>query len=154
MEQVLDHVPTKVSAEMNASLLEQYTEEVNKALFQIFPTKAPGPDGFPAHFFQPHSDVCGKDITAAVLRVVKGEESAEAINDTMMVLIPKVANPSSLTQFRPISLWNVLYKIASNVLANWYKVILPEIISQEQSAFGPGRLITGNIIPAYECLHL
>lgn len=82
MEQVLDHVPCKVTEDMNLSLSAPYSnEEVKTALFQMFPTKAPGPDGYPAHFFQRHWDVCGKEITSAVLRIVKWEESAESINE-------------------------------------------------------------------------
>uniref|UniRef100_A0A452ZNR4 Reverse transcriptase domain-containing protein n=1 Tax=Aegilops tauschii subsp. strangulata TaxID=200361 RepID=A0A452ZNR4_AEGTS len=77
-----------------------------------------------------HWDVCGEDVTNIVLRIVKGEESPEAINDTVLVLIPKVTNPNLLSQFRPISLCNVLYKIASKVVANRLKLVLPDIISE------------------------
>jgi hypothetical protein len=139
---------------MNSKLIAPIEEkEVKEALFQMFPTKAPGPDGFPAHFFQRYWELCGKEITSVVLRMLRGEDNPAMINDTMIVLIPKVANAEELGQYRPINLCNVIYKIASKVVANRLKVVLPEIIAEEQSAFVPGRLITDNIITTYECLH-
>ena len=65
-------------------------EEVKMALFQMFPFKAPRPDAFPAHFFQRHWEVCGEEVTRAVLWIVEGTESAKSINETVLVLIPKV----------------------------------------------------------------
>jgi hypothetical protein len=65
----------------------------------------------------------------------------KAVHETFSVVIPMVASPQKLGQFHSISLCNVIYKIASKVVANRIKVILLDIISQEQSTFVLGRLI-------------
>jgi hypothetical protein len=66
--------------------------------------------------------VCGEEVTLAVLRVLKGEDDMREINQTFIVLIPKVASPEELGHFRPISLYNIIYKIASKVMANRLKI--------------------------------
>ena len=58
-----------------------------------------------------------------------------------------------MPDYRPISLSNVVSRMVSKVLANKVKGILPNIISNAQSAFVPDKLITDNTAVAYEMLH-
>ena len=75
------------------------------------------------------------------------------LNHNLITLIPKTKNPLAVTEYRPISLCNVLYKIFSKVLVNRLKKILPSIITKHQSAFTKHRLILDNILVEFETLH-
>ena len=75
------------------------------------------------------------------------------MNDTAIVLIPKVQHPETLKDYRPISLCNVLYKVVSKCLVNRLRPLLDAVFSENQSAFIPRRLITDNALIAFECFH-
>ena len=66
------------------------------------------------------------------------------LNHTFITLIPKIQSSRRVTDFRPISLSNMLYKLIAKVLANRLQKFLPKIILETQSAFMAGRLITEN----------
>jgi hypothetical protein len=151
---VLDSIHVKVTADMNSDLCKAYTDvEIETALFQMGSTKALGPDGFPALFYQTHWEFFKAEICHVVRSFLCGSEIPAGLCDSTIILIPKVAKPKHLKNFWPISLCNDLYKIASKILANRLKVILLDIISEQQSAFVPGRLIVDNALIAFECLH-
>jgi hypothetical protein len=126
----LEKITPKVSDDMNERLIAQFTaEDVRKAVFSIGDLKALGPDGLHALFYKKFWNLVGTDITSAVLQAINDRVIPSGWNETIVVLIPKVENPEEVTQFWPISLCNVVYKIISKMLAARLKVILPEIIS-------------------------
>jgi hypothetical protein len=153
-ELICCHVQRKVTPEMVNVLDRPFTkQEVEQALFPMAPSKAPGADGFKAGFFQTQWQLVKPCVVNAMLGFLNGGDLSEEVNRTILVLIPKVSNPHNLSLYRPISLCNVLYKLCSKMMANRLRLILDDIISKEQSAFVPGRLITDNVLIAHECIH-
>ncbi|KAG2684952.1 hypothetical protein I3760_10G100800 [Carya illinoinensis] len=118
--------------------------EVKEALWSIPQDSSPGPDGFSAW------DIIKEDLLMLAIEFFEGKPLTTFFGATNIVLIPKVDDPRGFSQFRPISLCSVVYKILSKVLVNRLEPIMKKIISEEQSAFIKGRSIFYNISIAQE----
>lgn len=92
----------------------------------------------------------GEDLTEEVLRAVNTRSIPVGWSDTAIIMTPKVNSSKKVTQFRPICLCNVVYKVISKMISAWLKIILSDIVSPTYSAFVPGRMTTNNILVAYE----
>lgn len=71
----------------------------------------------------------GDEVSSVVLDILNSCSMTKKLNATNIALIPKINSPSCVTEFKPINLCNVLYKIVSKVLAKRLETILPHIIS-------------------------
>ena len=151
----MEVVPHVVTEEMNTDLTREFTKaEVVHALKQMTPLKAPRPDGMPFIFYQHYWHLISDDVARAMLFCLQNGHFPRDLNHTYLTLIPKVKKPEQVTEFRPIALCNVLYKLVSKVLANRLKKkILPLIIFETQSAFQFDKAISNNILVAFETLH-
>ena len=144
----LEGLEERVTLDMNEWLMRPFVvEEVDFAL--LHPLKSSRPDGFVTCFYQKAWSIVRKEVCFAILEFLNGGAFHNDINEMYIALIPKIKNPTHVTEFWPISLCNLIAK----ALANRMKRVFGEIISPNQSAFILGRLITNNIIIAFEVLH-
>ncbi|KAK4381552.1 putative mitochondrial protein [Sesamum angolense] len=154
LEKGTEAISGRLSEELLHELSQPYTaEEVSKALSQMASLKSPGPDGMPPFFFQKYWHIVKTDVISTTLALLNDLTLPPGLNHTHIALIPKCKKPDTLTQFRLISLCNVVYKITSKSIANRLKPLLDNIISSCQAAFVPGRLITDNVLLAFEVNH-
>lgn len=136
-----------VSTEQNNGLVEEMTFKVfTIAVKLMHPEKAYGPDGLNLAFFQQFWTMLGREVYDCCKEWFMKCVVPTEFNNTNLVLIPKKVGANCLKEFRPIALYNVLYKILAKGLANRLKMILPDLILETQSAFIPGRSINDNFL--------
>ena len=129
-------------------------DEILSALKRMSNNKSPGLDGFTVEFYK----VFFKDLSWFLVRSLNDSYDSGSLSITqnrgVITLLPKGQKPREfLKNWRPISLLNVSYKLASACIANRLKSVLPDLISQDQSGFMPGRFIGENIRQIYDIMN-
>lgn len=128
--------------------------EIRDTVFSMSPLKAPGLDGLQPIFFHSQWDMVGPSVCELVSRIFCEPGLVKNLNETLVVLIPKVMHPESLKNYRPISLCNVIYKIDTNIIATRLKKHMSLLVAPNQCSFVTGRHNSDNVVIAQEVFHL
>lgn len=128
-DHLLTGIDRCITEKDNHRLTAPYNREgIREAVFDIGLTKAPREDGFLVIFYKKCWHFIGEDVTLFCLNLLNGEMEVSSINSTNIVLIPKTASPSNMTQFRLISLCNVIYKVLAKAMANRFRGVIEKCI--------------------------
>jgi hypothetical protein len=136
-------------------------DEIRETLFHVKANKAPGLNGFSADFFKATWPIVGKDVVAAIqgfflyfififIFIFISSLLLKEVNATILTLVSKKINPSTIGDFRPIACYNVIYKCVTKIIANRMLPLLGGLVSMNHSAFIPTRSIYENVLLAQE----
>jgi hypothetical protein len=153
MEDQIHDIP-QVSDEENEILIADFTEnEVREAVFQMEHNKSPGPDDFPAEFYQVFWGVIKDDPLAMFHDFHKDNLDLFSLNFGIITLIPKIENATKIQQYRLICVLNVSFKIFTKVGTNRLNKVARTVVSPTQTAFMPGRNIMEGVVILHETIH-
>ncbi|GAU20900.1 hypothetical protein TSUD_120920 [Trifolium subterraneum] len=129
---------------------ENHFRSVNIVRLQIDNLQFSSISASEAYYLERPFDEVEGDLMRFLLEFYANGILVKGSNCTFIVLIPKVANPQRISNFRPISLVGCMYKILAKVLANRLKLVMDTVISESQFAFVKGRQIMDGILIANE----
>ena len=154
-QEILNDLDHPVLTQKQKSSIEgEITEdEIANVLKNMKNNKSPGSDGFTVEFFK----FFFKDLKAFIIRAINESYLKETFSITqrqgIITCIPKGDKPRQfLKNWRPITLLKVIYKIASGCIAQRLKLVLPTLISSDQTGFITGRYIGDNTRLIYDLI--
>ena len=131
------------------------SKELLIALKKIPNNKSPGSDGFTAEFWKFFFKDLGDFLLRSINYAYKSGELSVTQRLGIITLLPKGNKPKQfLKNWRPITLLNITYKLASSCIAERMKTILPSLIHDDQKGFMKGRYIGENIRLLYDLILL
>jgi hypothetical protein len=152
-EELLNPFHCSISVEDNIMFCAIPTEfEIYNALASLSTSKAPGSGGFTALFYMKYWNCIKMTVLKAVWSFFRNNHFLKEQNHTFIALIPKKLRASSVHHYRPISLFNIIYKIISKLLANRPNLFSISLFLHFKLFLGL-RNIQDNSILAHEMLH-
>ena len=127
-------------------------EEIRRAVWDCGCEKSPGPDELNFKFIKQFWQPLKSDFLRFLDEFHANGIFPKGSNASFISLVPKVPEPQSLNDFRPISLIGYVYKIVSKLLSNRLKKVLPTLIDERQSAFIEGRQMLQSVVTVNEVI--
>ncbi|PKU67715.1 Putative ribonuclease H protein [Dendrobium catenatum] len=128
-------------------------EEIKAAVFMGSSNSAPGPDGFNFYFFKTSWHIIGPVVCRAIKSFFTKSYMPNGVKATAIAIIPKHSNAVNISDYRPIALCNVVYKIIAKVITVRLKPVMNFIVKDNQAGFLKSRVSTDNILLASDILY-
>jgi hypothetical protein len=120
--------------------------ELKRATEAMARGKAPGPDGHAIDFYVKMWPTFGADFTEMVHQSIARGRLPQGMNDGLIALLHKGGVTNDINNYMPITLLNVSYKIVAKTLQHRLQPFLPDLISEDQTAFLPLQYILDNVL--------
>jgi hypothetical protein len=151
--QALRYIQDRLSVRAKASLsLQISASELKHAIDDMQTGKSSGPDGLILEFYREYWDLIGLEYHQMVCESVAKGCFPSGVTEGMIALLHKGSERKFPTNWRPITLLNLSYKIYAKALQLRLQLVLMDIISPDQSAFLPLRFILDNILLTEETM--
>ncbi|KAL3689266.1 hypothetical protein R1sor_015575 [Riccia sorocarpa] len=148
-QEVLQRMDKRLSTEQNERLREIPSEELIEEIVRSLPAeKVPGIDGVVIEILTIGWQYMKVECFEMIRKVWTAKKLLNRDNRGLIKLIPKNEDRFSnwLTNWRPITLLTVTYKINANIIASRLKDMMPGSVDRQQTGFIAGRDITENVL--------